>query len=57
VFVGDGVGVTGTKQSNIASKSIVRHGLVVVVVVIHIPLYMTVSSRSGTTDILLYGPN
>ena len=57
VLVGVGDGVAGTKQSKIASKSNAKHGFVVVVVVTQTPLYITVSSKSGVTDELLYGPN
>jgi hypothetical protein len=53
VLVGDKLGVGVTKQSNMAEKSKSTHGFVVVVVVIHTPLYITVSSKSGDIDELL----
>jgi hypothetical protein len=57
VLLGVGVGDSGTKQSNNASKSNVAQGSVVVVVVTQVPSYITVSSRSGSVDALLYEPN
>ena len=56
-LVGVGVGDRGTKQSKMASNSKVKHGFVVVVVVIQTPEYITVSSKSGTVLELAKGPN
>ena len=57
VLVGVILGVGWIKQSKIASKSKLAQGFVVVVVVTQIPIYITVSSKSGVDEVLPYVPN
>jgi hypothetical protein len=57
-MVGVGVGDDGTKQSNTALKSIVKHGSTGGAGgVTHKPGYPTVTSKSGSELVLAKGPN